>query len=197
MSTDHLIGFIVIRTKTHWLILMDFRSHSNNALSQQTQKSLHWCRCQNVKVKFQQRDIERDMWETVEPGDSIDYAWEEPNMAHRLCVVMEADSVRDNSEHEYNLDVIKVHPQHVIDPASLYTHMNCRRWCAWMSLFLRLRILQSFAGGDGRSDAECWSGSPCRVSRSWYTIEEHSKTTPKTFKLGLILKYFLCKTHNP
>ena len=132
----------------------------------------HWCRCENVKVKFQQRDIERDMWETVEPGDSIDYAWEEPNMAHRLCVVMQADSVRDNSEHEYNLDVIKVHPQHVIDSASLYNHIKCTL------------------------DTECWSDSPCCVLRSWYTMEEHSKTTPKTFKLELILQYSLCKTHN-
>ena len=63
-----------------------------------------------MKVRFQQRDIDRESWESVEPGHSVDYAWEEPNMPHRLCVSLETDGVafRDASEHEYNLDVIKV-----------------------------------------------------------------------------------------
>lgn len=68
------------------------------------------CRCENVKVRFQQRDIDRESWESVDPGHSVDYAWEEPNMAHKLCVSLETEGVafRDASEHEYNLDVIKV-----------------------------------------------------------------------------------------
>lgn len=65
-----------------------------------------------MRVKFQQRDIDRDVWEMVEPGQSVDYAWEEPNMAHRLCVLLESENVKDNSEHEYNLDVIKVITRH-------------------------------------------------------------------------------------
>lgn len=67
-------------------------------------------RCENVKVRFQQRDIDRESWESVDPGHSVDYAWEEPNMPHRLCVSLETEGVafRDASEHEYNLDVIKV-----------------------------------------------------------------------------------------
>ena len=67
-------------------------------------------RCENVKVRFQQRDIDREAWESVDPGHSVDYAWEEPNMPHKLCVSLETDGVafRDASEHEYNLDVIKV-----------------------------------------------------------------------------------------
>lgn len=59
-------------------------------------------------MKFQQRDIDRDIWETLNPGQTVDYAWEEPNMAHKLCCLLESEGVRDNSEHEYNLDVIKV-----------------------------------------------------------------------------------------
>ena len=63
-----------------------------------------------MKVRFQQRDIDRESWESVESGHSVDYAWEEPNMPHKLCVSLETEGVafRDASEHEYNLDVIKV-----------------------------------------------------------------------------------------
>lgn len=68
-----------------------------------------------MKVRFQQRDIDRDHWEAVEPGHSVDYAWEEPMMPHRLCVSLETEGVafRDASEHDYNLDVIKVSPSRV------------------------------------------------------------------------------------
>lgn len=67
-------------------------------------------RCESVRVRFQQRDIDRDHWESVEPGHSVDYAWEEPTMPHKLCVLLETEggAFRDASEHDYNLDVIKV-----------------------------------------------------------------------------------------
>lgn len=76
------------------------------------QRNLELCRCENVKVRFQQRDIDREKWECVDPGHSVDYAWEEPNQPHRLCVSLESEGVafRDASEHEYNLDVIKATP---------------------------------------------------------------------------------------
>lgn len=59
-------------------------------------------------MKFQQRDIDRELWENVSPGQAVDYTWEEPMLAHKLLVVLESEGVRDNSEHEYNMDVIKV-----------------------------------------------------------------------------------------
>ena len=82
-------------------------------------------------MRFQQRDIDRDHWEAVEPGHSVDYAWEEPTLAHRLCVLMETEGVafRDASEHEYNLDVIKV--QHHFVP-------SCREGRSQNALYLLL-----------------------------------------------------------
>ncbi len=82
-----------------------------------------------MKVRFQQRDIDRESWESVESGHSVDYAWEEPNMPHKLCVSLETEGVafRDASEHEYNLDVIKV-LTHCI-PLSTCWAMSCLEAC--------------------------------------------------------------------
>lgn len=65
-------------------------------------------------MKFQQRDL--DKWETLEAGCSLDYAWDEPQMGHRLKVELKVpqDVYKDTSAHEYNLDDIKV-----TDPLSI------------------------------------------------------------------------------
>ena len=35
-------------------------------------------RCEHLKVRFQQRDAEADVWDVVEAGKTVDYAWDEP-----------------------------------------------------------------------------------------------------------------------
>ncbi|KAK9808775.1 hypothetical protein WJX72_003363 [[Myrmecia] bisecta] len=69
-------------------------------------------RCEHVKIRFQQRDVDGEDWEVIEGGATCDYAWEEPLVAHRLRVMLDTDGAlyRDSAVHEYNLDVIKAHP---------------------------------------------------------------------------------------
>lgn len=83
-----------------------------------------------MKVRFQQRDIDRESWESVESGHSVDYAWEEPNMPHKLCVSLETEGVafRDASEHEYNLDVIKV----IFNATLKRPHTHAEKACCHM-----------------------------------------------------------------
>jgi len=64
-----------------------------------------------VTVKFQQRDLETaNDWDTLTPGNTAEYAWDEPMAAHRLRVVLESatEAFRDAPVQEYNLDDIKV-----------------------------------------------------------------------------------------
>jgi hypothetical protein len=68
-------------------------------------------RCEHVTVKFQQRDLETaNDWDTLTPGNTAEYAWDEPMAAHRLRVVLESatEAFRDAPVQEYNLDDIKV-----------------------------------------------------------------------------------------
>ncbi|KAL3144165.1 hypothetical protein ABBQ32_003949 [Trebouxia sp. C0010 RCD-2024] len=71
-------------------------------------------RCEHVTVKFQQRDLETASdWDTLTPGSTAEYAWDEPMAAHRLRVVLESatEAFRDAPVQEYNLDDIKAHPK--------------------------------------------------------------------------------------
>ncbi|DBA93880.1 TPA: hypothetical protein ACH3X3_013925 [Trebouxia sp. C0006] len=71
-------------------------------------------RCEHVTVKFQQRDLETaNDWDTLTPGNTAEYAWDEPMAAHRLRVVLESatEAFRDAPVQEYNLDDIKAHPK--------------------------------------------------------------------------------------
>lgn len=64
-----------------------------------------------MTVKFQQRDLETaNDWDTLTPGNTAEYAWDEPMAAHRLRVVLESatEAFRDAPVQEYNLDDIKV-----------------------------------------------------------------------------------------
>ena len=68
-------------------------------------------RCEHVTVKFQQRELETASdWDTLVPGTTAEYAWDEPMSAHRLRVVLESatEAFRDAAVQEYNLDDIKV-----------------------------------------------------------------------------------------
>eukprot|EP00884_Botryococcus_braunii_P017936 jgi/Botrbrau1/4826/Bobra.0325s0040.1 len=69
-------------------------------------------RCENIKIRFQQRDIWPDVWELVSPGQSQEYAWDEILLPHRLRVVFDTEGTpfTDATVHEYNLDIIRVHP---------------------------------------------------------------------------------------
>ena len=65
-------------------------------------------------MKFQQRDLETTSdWDTLTPGSTAEYAWDEPMAAHRLRVVLESatEAFRDAPVQEYNLDDIKAHPK--------------------------------------------------------------------------------------
>lgn len=67
-------------------------------------------RCEHITVKFQQRDLETASdWDTLTPGSTAEYAWDEPMAAHRLRVVLESatEAFRDAPVQEYNLDDIK------------------------------------------------------------------------------------------
>ncbi|KAL0042783.1 hypothetical protein WJX79_011021 [Trebouxia sp. C0005] len=71
-------------------------------------------RCEHVTVKFQQRDLETaNDWDTLTPGNTAEYAWDEPMAAHRLRVVLESatEAFRDAPVQEYNLDDIKAYPK--------------------------------------------------------------------------------------
>lgn len=71
-------------------------------------------RCEHITVKFQQRDLEvTSDWDTLTPGSTAEYAWDEPMAAHRLRVVLESatEAFRDAPVQEYNLDDIKAHPK--------------------------------------------------------------------------------------
>lgn len=77
------------------------------------------CRCEHITVKFQQRDLETASdWDTLTPGNTAEYAWDEPMAAHRLRVVLESatEAFRDAPVQEYNLDDIKV---------AVYTNAFC------------------------------------------------------------------------
>ena len=68
-------------------------------------------RCEHITVKFQQRDLETTSdWDTLTPGHTAEYAWDEPMATHRLRVVLESatEAFRDAPVQEYNLDDIKV-----------------------------------------------------------------------------------------
>ena len=86
------------------------------ALLKQQQESCSVDRCEHVTVKFQQRDLETaNDWDTLTPGNTAEYAWDEPMAAHRLRVVLESatEAFRDAPVQEYNLDDIKVtYPSH-------------------------------------------------------------------------------------
>ena len=76
-------------------------------------------------MKFQQRDLETASdWDTLTPGSTAEYAWDEPMAAHRLRVVLESatEAFRDAPVQEYNLDDIKVWPAH-----NLCIHQACLR----------------------------------------------------------------------
>ncbi|CAD7705163.1 unnamed protein product [Ostreobium quekettii] len=72
-------------------------------------------RCAAVTIKFQQRDVFRE-WETLRPMRCVDYAWDEPSLAHKMRVTVDSDAlnVREPNIHEYNLDNIRPHPTIVI-----------------------------------------------------------------------------------
>lgn len=59
---------------------------------------------------FQQRDAPKHEWEAVQPGQTTDYAWDQPSGSHKLCVSIKDSSAafRDMTTHEYSLDAIKV-----------------------------------------------------------------------------------------
>ena len=81
------------------------------ALLKHEQKLCSLDRCEHVTVKFQQRDLETaNDWDTLTPGNTAEYAWDEPMAAHRLRVVLESatEAFRDAPVQEYNLDDIKV-----------------------------------------------------------------------------------------
>lgn len=66
-------------------------------------------RCQGISIGFQQRDSGNQDWETLLPGASIDYAWDEPMLSHKLKVKIQSDKDDDDVIiREYNLDNIKV-----------------------------------------------------------------------------------------
>lgn len=66
-------------------------------------------RCEGLTIRFQQKELDdREDWEQVEFGRTVDYAWEEPLLSHRLRIGIESDILTYNVLHEYNLDVIKV-----------------------------------------------------------------------------------------
>ena len=78
---------------------------------QELKDSICVSRCEHVTVKFQQRELETASdWDTLVPGDTAEYAWDEPMSAHRLRVVLESatEAFRDAAVQEYNLDDIKV-----------------------------------------------------------------------------------------
>ena len=94
-------------------------------------------RCEHVTVKFQQRDLETaNDWDTLTPGNTAEYAWDEPMAAHRLRVVLESatEAFRDAPVQEYNLDDIKVDKPYTlwattavsgITADSFYLLLNC------------------------------------------------------------------------
>lgn len=90
-------------------------------------------RCEHVTVKFQQRDLETaNDWDTLTPGNTAEYAWDEPMAAHRLRVVLESatEAFRDAPVQEYNLDDIKVCKSYTLykqwlSLASLQASSNC------------------------------------------------------------------------
>ena len=66
-------------------------------------------RCEGVRLRFQQRDLDSREWQEVPPGGSVDYAWEEPMGAHKLRVSLDpGQGFKDPATHQYSLDVIKV-----------------------------------------------------------------------------------------
>ncbi len=94
-------------------------------------------RCEHVTVKFQQRDLETaNDWDTLTPGNTAEYAWDEPMAAHRLRVVLESatEAFRDAPVQEYNLDDIKVDKPYTlceamtvsgVNPHIAYMLLNC------------------------------------------------------------------------
>ena len=94
-------------------------------------------RCEHVTVKFQQRDLETaNDWDTLTPGSTAEYAWDEPMAAHRLRVVLESatEAFRDAPVQEYNLDDIKVDKPYTlceamtvsgVNPHIAYLLLNC------------------------------------------------------------------------
>lgn len=88
--------------------------HSLPALSPVKLTCMLCGRCEHITVKFQQRDLEvTSDWDTLTPGSTAEYAWDEPMAAHRLRVVLESatEAFRDAPVQEYNLDDIKAHPK--------------------------------------------------------------------------------------
>ena len=68
-------------------------------------------------MKFVQRELEVEAWQALEPGQSTDYAWDEPLGSNRLRVkVQEGRRIADTENefnlrpnvNEYQLDMIKV-----------------------------------------------------------------------------------------
>lgn len=67
-----------------------------------------------IVIRFHQQDVSIP-WESVEPGHSVRYAWDEPYLTHRLRIMMDGRNIgiEDPRIQEYSLDNIKVckHPE--------------------------------------------------------------------------------------
>lgn len=60
-------------------------------------------------MKFQQKDVDTRVWQTIAAGQQVEYAFEEPLLPHKLRVVLSAQNAfLDQTVHEYPLDIIKV-----------------------------------------------------------------------------------------
>lgn len=66
-------------------------------------------RCEALNLRFQQKDFNSASWDTVQAGQQLDYAFEEPLLSHKIRVVLFAENgYLDQAVHEYPLDIIKV-----------------------------------------------------------------------------------------
>lgn len=96
-------------------------------------------RCEHVTVKFQQRELETASdWDTLVPGTTAEYAWDEPMSAHRLRVVLESatEAFRDAAVQEYNLDDIKVHKPSHLHVVTACIHAVCTHARSWIRCVL-------------------------------------------------------------
>ena len=73
-------------------------------------KSFCTClRCEALSLRFQQKDLNSTTWDTLQAGQQLDYAFEEPLLSHKIRVVLFAENgYLDQTVHEYPLDIIKV-----------------------------------------------------------------------------------------
>ena len=60
-------------------------------------------------MRFQQKDLSSATWDTVQAGQHLEYAFDEPLLSHKIRVVLFAENgYLDQAMHEYPLDIIKV-----------------------------------------------------------------------------------------